>query len=134
MEEIWKPIEGYPGHEVSNLGRVKSIDQYVNFHNVKTREPGLRLIKGRVRKNEIDKDGYCRLRLKSGGKLLQVHRLVAAAFIDNSMNHPVVNHLDGVKTNNNVTNLEWCTVGENTKHAFKIGLRSKMWGANKCRA
>lgn len=65
-----------------------------------------------------DKDGYCRI--KYHGKWLRVHRLVADAFIPNPDKKPNVNHRDGVKDNNNVHNLEWCTHRENYEHAKAV--------------
>ena len=108
MEEEWKPIKGYEGlYEVSNMGRVKS----------------LHYGKERIMKTPDDLAGYKRVRLtKQTIKQKRVHRLVAEAFIPNPMNLPVVNHLDGDKYNNCVSNLEWCTKKENTNHAIKTGL------------
>lgn len=61
--------------------------------------------------------------VKIGNKSYMAHRLVALTYIDNSENKPQVNHIDGVKTNNMLFNLEWVTQSENIKHSFDIGLR-----------
>lgn len=130
IEEIWKDIPESPIHQVSNLGRVRSIDHYMNSHNVQTRQLYKRFKKGKIRVLDTNRYGYHVLRFTSKGKYHTVHRLVAQAFIPNPENKPTVNHINGIKTDNRVINLEWCTVGENTRHAFDIGLRSKFWGAN----
>ena len=105
MDEIWKPVVGYEGlYEVSNFGRVRSL----------RRNKILKL------KNEVD--GYIRVTLCNGGteKLYQVHRLVAQAFIPNPDNLPQINHKDEVKSNNIVTNLEWCTVHYNNTYGTRL--------------
>ena len=68
--------------------------------------------------------GYKKVGLQKDGKLKthRVHRLVAAVYIPNPDNKPMINHIDGNKANNNVSNLEWCTAKENTKHAIDNGL------------
>ena len=68
--------------------------------------------------------GYCHVGLIINGKIkrCRVHRLVAEAFIDNPYNKPYVNHIDGIRNNNQINNLEWCTPQENTQHAVKNGL------------
>ena len=111
--EVWKQIEGYPGYEISNFGRVKS-SLYYNGTNE-------RILKQRISK------GYCRvLLIKDKGRYSkQVHRLVGLAFIGNPENKPQINHKDGVKTNNHVDNLEWATAKENRLHAAKNGLTAK---------
>lgn len=70
---------------------------------------------------------YLMYNLKKRGvsKMVLVHRLVAIAFIPNPKNKPVVNHKDGNKKNNNVSNLEWMTRSENSKHAYDMGLTPK---------
>jgi hypothetical protein len=116
MIEIWKVFES--GYEVSNLGNVRSIDRVVE-----TRKQPLKL-KGKLLKPAIDKKGYKRVAIMINGKLttLKVHRVVAMAFIENVNNKPQVNHKDGNKLNNAITNLEWVSNSENVKHAYKNGL------------
>lgn len=114
--EYWKEFE--KGYEVSNLGNVRSIDRIVQ-----TSKQPLKL-KGKMLKPAIDKKGYKRVAIMVDGKLttLKVHRIVAKAFIDNVDNKPQVNHIDCVKTNNEVGNLEWVNNSENVQHAFDNGL------------
>ena len=116
MTETWKAFE--TGYEVSNLGNVRSIDRIVQ-----TAKQPLRL-KGKVLKPAIDKKGYKRVAIMVNGKLttLKVHRIVAKAFIDNVDGKPQVNHIDCIKTNNEVSNLEWVNNSENIQHAFDNGL------------
>jgi hypothetical protein len=106
------------GYEVSNIGNVRSIDRVI-----KTARYPMNL-KGRILRPAIDKKGYKRVAIMVDGKLitLKVHRIVAKAFIDNLNNKPQVNHIDGIKTNNHVSNLEWMNNSENVQHAFDNGL------------
>jgi hypothetical protein len=120
MREEWRPVVGYEdSYEVSNFGEVMGIDRWVpSIH-------GERFKKGVVKNKKTDKDGYFRVYLSKSSKKKQymVHRIVAQAFIENSINHPVVNHIDGNKQNNTEENLEWCTRSHNDLHAFRLGLR-----------
>lgn len=101
--EIWKDVKGYEGiYQVSNLGRVKSLDRVTSDN---------RHIKGLIRKQSLSKDSYLRVNLSKNNKyiVMSVHRLVAEAFIPNPHNYPEINHKSRITTNNTVTNLEWCT-------------------------
>lgn len=111
IEEIWKPIDGYQGYMISNLGNVKSYK--VDKINGKLMKP-YRCTKGYLQ-IDISLDG----RKREHRVHLQVHRLVAIAFIPNPNNLPQVNHKDEDKTNNCVENLEWCTNEYNANYGTK---------------
>ena len=116
MREIWKPIRGYEGlYEVSNLGNVRGL----------VRDWDNRTKAIRNMRQHVSKTGYLSLRLCKDGKtkLCKVHRLVAEAFLENPSSFPFVNHLDGNKLNNNVSNLEWCSASRNIQHAYDTGLK-----------
>jgi hypothetical protein len=115
--EEWRPVAGYEGlYFVSNFGRVKS--RYRFGYNFVLKESN-----DHLRKQVLHDNGYLYVNLcrKSKKKLVQVHRLVAAAFLGLT-DGMVVNHIDGCKTNNHVTNLEVVTRSENTRHAIRTGL------------
>ncbi len=111
-KEIWKDIKGYEGlYQISNLGRVKSIKRVV------ARGTNYKPIKERVLKAGNNK-GYAYVILCKYGKkkTVQVHRLVAYAFIPNPNNLPCINHKDENPLNNIVSNLEWCTHSYNNSY------------------
>lgn len=105
MEEIWKTIKGFENYKVSNTGKVYSLE------------------KNKVMKPWVINSGYQVIALvdREISKRMLVHRLVALNFIDNPLNKPQVNHIDGDKLNNNVDNLEWTTASENINHNKVLG-------------
>ena len=106
-QEIWKDVNGYEGiYKVSNLGNVR---------------------RNKTLKKNIDTKGYYYVNLSKNGKVknYRVHQLVAKAFIENKNNFIEVNHIDGIKTNNLVSNLEWCDHKHNMKHAHDNNLISQ---------
>lgn len=120
IEEVWKDVVGYEGYyQVSNLGKVKSVDRYVATVG---NPSGKRLIKGKIlsqaKRTIRHEPGYCFVGLSKNNitTTFAVHRLVAQAFIPNPGNLPCVNHKDENKFNNNVNNLEWCTVAYNNTY------------------
>lgn len=103
--EVWRKISDNPNYLVSNTGRIRRIG--------KNKDKSVQI-----------KDGYFNTHLYNDGARshVRVHRAVAEAFIPNPDNKPEVNHIDGNKTNNNASNLEWVTKKENCRHAWDNGL------------
>ena len=138
MKEIWKDIEDYEGYQVSNFGRVRSLDRY-NSRGY--------WIKGCILKPTMDKKGYLTVGLSKNNqrKTFKVHRLVALHFIPNIENKPEIDHINTIKTDNTVflnedgsvnyekTNLRWTTRKENinnplTKTKMRINARKPSKG------
>lgn len=125
MQEIWKDIEGYEGiYQVSNLGRVRSLDRIRNGRNQYGAEFKV-IHKGKELTPFSTLTGYLEVSLyiKQKRHNFLIHRLVAQAFIPNIKELSEVNHIDGNKSNNRSDNLEWCTNIENQQHAIRTGLR-----------
>ena len=120
MQEVWRDIKGYEGcYQVSNLGRVKSLDR-VDRNGCKRN--------GLIKKPQDNGNGYQYIQLKKDAKYknFYVHRLVAIYFINEITGKEYVNHKDGNKKNNRFDNLEWCTESENMQHAYETGLNIPM--------
>lgn len=112
--ESWKVIPDFPNYECSDTGKIRSL---LNLKELK------------IRKNN---SGYPLINLYNNGKMktLTIHRIVAKLFINNFENYLIVNHIDGIKDNNNYSNLEWCDHQHNMRHAFRLNLRNDMKGEN----
>lgn len=116
MKEIWKDIPGYEGlYQVSNMGRVRSLGRTIIY-----KDGQKHFYKGKILSPGNGSTGYLHVRLGSKGREAGIHRLVAEAFIPNPDGKIDVNHINGVKSDNRVNNLEWCTRAENMKHCKKV--------------
>lgn len=106
-KEIWKHIPNTEDkYLVSNLGNV------VSLNYAKTKKPkGL--------KKELTSDGHYRVTLGRFGRI-KIHRAVCLAFLENPNNYPIINHKNGIKTDNMVENLEWCTQSHNALHSLNV--------------
>lgn len=112
--EIWKDVIGYEGlYQVSNLGRVRSLDRYDSLKRLK---------KGTILKPLSSRNGYDMVCLWKDGnsKRVLIHRIVAKAFIPNIDDKPCIDHIDTNRRNNNITNLKWCTFKENTNNPLTL--------------
>ena len=115
---MWKEAYGFNNYLCNEKGEIYS------------------LLSAKIMKTHGDKDGYQQLRMtveKGKAVTVKTHRLIAQTFLPNPENKPQVNHKDGNKKNNAVSNLEWCTHKENQKHAIKTGLKNDS-GINNSRA
>ena len=117
--EVWKDVVGYEGlYQVSNKGNVYSVERKDSRGNK---------CGGRVLRPSYDKDGYLQVQLYKNGKVKgkYIHRLVAEAFIPNPKSFLEINHLDEVKDNNELSNLEWCTREHNNNYGKRTEKVSK---------
>lgn len=122
INEIWRPIKGYEGlYEVSNLGRIKSVDRTVVYKNGRTY-----IYKGQILLISKCTKGYFRVELSKDNKRKYKygHRLVAEAFIPNPDNKPCVDHINTDRSDNRVENLRWVTYTENNLNPLTVAKRS----------
>lgn len=114
--EVWTEIPNYNGlYQISNYARVKSFSRIINSSfNAKRR------IKTKILKPNLTKCGYHRVVLSK--KTILLHRLMMLTFVPNPENKRTVNHINGIKTDNRLENLEWATDKENVNHAISLGL------------
>lgn len=118
MREVFEDLKGYEdSYQISDFDRIFT----------KRRLVGNQVYYGKELVPQLTNDGYLKVTLCKNGesKKFYLHRLVAIQFIDNNTNLPQVNHKDGNKLNNTVTNLEWCTKIENQNHAVRTGLMQR---------
>ncbi len=121
-QEVWKDVVGFEGYyQVSNLGNVKSFNKKALLVGND----------GYILKACNSSKGYKFISLSA--KTAYIHRLVCIAFLPNPLNKPQVNHINGIRTDNRVENLEWCTSKENIIHAVKTGLSKFKCGVNHSR-
>ena len=119
VKEEWKDIKGFEGrYRISNRGEI------VRYSVVDEYEDRIINRKEKIIKPSINNQGYLKVGLNKDGKYYNryIHRLIAETFIENPLEKPCVNHIDGNKLNNNLDNLEWATQKENTIHAHNNGL------------
>ena len=124
MEEVWKDVKDFEGlYQVSNIGNVKRL-------------VSKRVFAERLIGSSIDRYGYVKRVLCKNGKMFHFteHRLVGMAFVENPQNKATINHINGIKTDNKVENLEWNTQLENKQNAVNSGL-TNLKGTNhpKCK-
>ena len=115
--EQWKDIQGYEGlYQVSNLGRVKSVERYQDNHGKK------QIVPEKIKTPSLVNKGYLRVSLYKSNKPehAYVHRLVALHFIENPLNLPQINHKNEDKTCNEVWNLEWCNNQYNQQYSHNV--------------
>jgi len=125
---IFAEVQGYPKYEVSECGEVYR-KEYIRVGRLKQGVVNIKISRKKM-KIIVDNGGYRRVHLTNGKKhtLVLLHRAIAIAFIPNPLKLPQVNHIDGDKSNNNISNLEWVSLVDNMRHSWRIGLRKAKMG------
>lgn len=116
--EVFYPLKGWEGiYEINKNGQVKSLS--INVQGIGN---GKVWTKERIKNTFVDKDGYIVTGLAKNNKSrgYSIHRLIAITFIPNPENKPCVNHINGIKYDNRIENLEWVTYSENERHKYDV--------------
>jgi hypothetical protein len=129
VSEEWRDIPNFEGYQVSSFGKVRGVDR------LRKSKVGMRLTRGQEMKQSLNKKSYPEVRLrKNGCHTRLVHKLVASAFMTKPERCTQINHLNGIKTDNRLENLQWVTNSENQIHAYKLGLQPSKAGEGNGRA
>ena len=124
----WETVKGFVDYEATKCGRIRRKGGIVAPKGMTPY-----FLKGKELSFSHDRYGYLKTALRKGGKRHHktVHRIIAETFIPNTRNYPVVNHKNGIKDDNRVENLEWCSFSYNTRHSFRVlGRKGQNGGQN----
>ena len=117
MEEIWKDVVWYEWlYQVSNKGRVKGVDRKIKWRRGTLVNKKWKILT-QIKRNWYRDVSLCKYNQHSPKR---IHRLVAQAFLNNKDNKPIINHINWIKDDNRVENIEWCTISENQIHSYKV--------------